>query len=163
MPWSFYKSHLHHPTCSIWWKCVSIFRQTILWSCYIGVYKLWWAYTSLHVTPPPQESAISTSVMTSSPNGSHTFPTCIHLYLHDSPTTSYNTVEPASFSLTNTPLMTSSHSTLQLTPPPSPRPVATSTHPMITRAKARIFKPKHIADLAFLVGHPLHHTLLATK
>lgn len=34
---------------------------------------------------------------------------------------------------------------------------------MTTRAKYGIFKPKNVADLSFLVVHPLHRALLATK
>ncbi|XP_076912187.1 uncharacterized protein LOC143570413 [Bidens hawaiensis] len=38
---------------------------------------------------------------------------------------------------------------------------STSAHPMTTRSKAGIFKPKHIADLASLTTHPLQIVLSA--
>ncbi|GJZ09562.1 retrovirus-related pol polyprotein from transposon TNT 1-94 [Tanacetum coccineum] len=40
-----------------------------------------------------------------------------------------------------------------------PSNTTTSSHPMTTRSKAGIFKPRHIADLASLTTHPLHVAL----
>ncbi|KAJ0781817.1 putative RNA-directed DNA polymerase [Helianthus annuus] len=41
-------------------------------------------------------------------------------------------------------------------------PTTSSTHPMMTRAKSGIFKPKHQANLASLSSHPLHVALTAS-
>lgn len=46
-------------------------------------------------------------------------------------------------------------------PPPPPPPI--STHPMITRAKAGIFKPRHFVDFSTLTHQPLHNALLASS
>ncbi|GJZ91072.1 zinc finger, CCHC-type containing LTR copia-type gag-polypeptide, partial [Tanacetum coccineum] len=40
-----------------------------------------------------------------------------------------------------------------------PSNTTTSSHPMTTRSKSGIFKPRHIADLASLTTHPLHVAL----
>uniref|UniRef100_A0A251UMJ3 Putative ribonuclease H-like domain-containing protein n=1 Tax=Helianthus annuus TaxID=4232 RepID=A0A251UMJ3_HELAN len=47
------------------------------------------------------------------------------------------------------------------TPPPVPAPIV-SSHPMITRAKAGIFKPRHQLDLAHTKIIPLHQALFTT-
>ncbi|KAI3719151.1 hypothetical protein L6452_20045 [Arctium lappa] len=48
-------------------------------------------------------------------------------------------------------------------PPPPPPPPSLPTHPMTTRAKAGIFKPRHRADLSYTTNHALHHALFASS
>ncbi|XP_071694579.1 uncharacterized protein [Rutidosis leptorrhynchoides] len=92
-----------------------------------------------------------------------------------------NAPPSASFELSSSPkckLCDEAHSDINCdTPPPtepvppSPQPATsmptrcaiTSTHPMVTRAKSGIFKPRHIVDIAQLTHTPLHHALLAAK
>uniref|UniRef100_A0A251RWD9 Putative zinc finger, CCHC-type n=1 Tax=Helianthus annuus TaxID=4232 RepID=A0A251RWD9_HELAN len=45
---------------------------------------------------------------------------------------------------------------------PAPVPPPISSHPMITRAKSGIFKPRHLVDLAHTENIPLHKALFAT-
>ncbi|KAJ9556147.1 hypothetical protein OSB04_010761 [Centaurea solstitialis] len=69
---------------------------------------------------------------------------------------------------TTTPLFTAAQPTSPTIPAPpiiQQPPVSAptnSSHPMITRAKAGIFKPRHIADLSQLNHLPLHSALYAT-
>ncbi|KAJ0640006.1 putative RNA-directed DNA polymerase [Helianthus annuus] len=48
------------------------------------------------------------------------------------------------------------------TPTPPPSPPLVPSHPMITRAKDGVFKPRHRVDLAHTEHIPLHHALLST-
>ncbi|KAD5802743.1 hypothetical protein E3N88_14103 [Mikania micrantha] len=64
--------------------------------------------------------------------------------------------------------MTPIPSSLEQAPPsvaifPSSISIHAPSHPMVTRAKAGIFKPKHFADLSQLINSPLHCALFASQ
>lgn len=61
------------------------------------------------------------------------------------------------------PIMTTTSSSELPTPPLVPASSSSSsTHPMVTRSKAGIVKPRHIADLSYLTSSALHHALFST-
>ncbi|GJU66920.1 uncharacterized mitochondrial protein-like protein [Tanacetum coccineum] len=78
---------------------------------------------------------------------------------------------PATNTTTPQPPISAPNTTIPISSPPLPPPApqqslvsapTSSSHPMITRAKAGIFKPRHLADLSQLNHLPLHSALYAT-
>ncbi|KAJ9552360.1 hypothetical protein OSB04_016405 [Centaurea solstitialis] len=61
------------------------------------------------------------------------------------------------------PPASSAPSAAPMTPPPPSAPASSSLHPMTTRSRAGIFKPRHFADLASLTSSPVHVVLFAHK
>uniref|UniRef100_A0A251TUQ9 Putative zinc finger, CCHC-type n=1 Tax=Helianthus annuus TaxID=4232 RepID=A0A251TUQ9_HELAN len=93
--------------------------------------------------PPPQPIPETTpSSPPPSPNNSTTPNSPLSPHTSTSPTTDISSPIP--------------------TPPPPPPPPL-PTHPMITRAKAGVFRPRHIADLSHVTRHPLHQALFASN
>ncbi|KAJ0844517.1 putative RNA-directed DNA polymerase [Helianthus annuus] len=93
-------------------------------------------------TPPETPSSTPTVTPTSTP---HSTPP-------DSPSTSQHDPTPAPH-----------HSSTTTGPPtPIPNPPPIPSHPMITRAKSGIFKPRHRVDLAITEHIPLHRALFAS-
>ncbi|KAK9058098.1 hypothetical protein SSX86_022938 [Deinandra increscens subsp. villosa] len=82
-----------------------------------------------------------------------------------SPLSSPSSSSPSSPSTPSSPSSTIS-SPHEPSPTPVPhlsQPPVAPSHPMITRAKAGIFKPKHQADLAYVNSHPFYYSLFSQQ
>ncbi|KAM0068396.1 putative RNA-directed DNA polymerase [Helianthus debilis subsp. tardiflorus] len=116
-------------------------------------------------SPSVDQHQLSVDVIfhTSTPPISTPLP--VHLFPSPHPSPSPSS---ASEDTSSSPVSPSSASPSSAASPPSavssvPTPPPLPSHPMITRGKAGIFKPRHFADFSHLVNQPLHHALHAAS
>lgn len=79
---------------------------------------------------------------------------------HDPPTSPPSPVVTPVATPAGSPVLTPP-ATSPETPPSSPSPPA--GYPMLTHAKADIFKPRHVADLSYVGTSALHQALFSSK